>query len=110
MQEVSDATIRPLEGVRVVEFSQMVMGPACGLTLADLGADVVKVEPLKGDRTRSFKGPAAGFFATFCRNKRSLALDTASVEGQNIARRLIEASDVLIENPSLRAKRSNPES
>ncbi len=50
--------IRPLAGLRVVEFSQMVMGPTCGLILADLGADVVKVEPPKGDRTRYFKGPA----------------------------------------------------
>ena len=89
---------RPLEGVRVVEFSQMVMGPSCGLIMADLGADVVKVEPLKGDRTRTFKGPAAGFFGTYCRNKRSIALDTASAEGQRIARRLIVQSDVLIEN------------
>ena len=90
--------IRPLAGLRVVEFSQMVMGPTCGLILADLGADVVKVEPPKGDRTRSFKGPAAGFFATYCRNKRSVAIDTASPEGQAVARRLIAKSDVLIEN------------
>jgi crotonobetainyl-CoA:carnitine CoA-transferase CaiB-like acyl-CoA transferase len=95
---VDAAPIRPLEGVRVVEFSQMVMGPTCGLILADLGADIVKVEPLKGDRTRYFKGPAAGFFGTYGRNKRSIALDTTSAEGQRIARRLIEASDVLIEN------------
>ncbi len=54
----------------------MVMGPTCGLILADLGADVVKVEPPKGDRTRYFKGPAAGFFGTYCRNKRSVAIDT----------------------------------
>jgi crotonobetainyl-CoA:carnitine CoA-transferase CaiB-like acyl-CoA transferase len=90
--------IRPLAGLRVVEFSQMVMGPTCGLILADLGADVVKVEPPKGDRTRYFKGPAAGFFATYCRNKRSVAIDTTSPEGQTVARRLIEQSDVLIEN------------
>ncbi len=89
---------RPLEGVRVVEFSQMVMGPTCGLILADLGADVVKVEPLKGDRTRYFKGPAAGFFATYSRNKRSIALDTSSPGGKQVARRLTERSDVLIEN------------
>lgn len=93
-----DAPLRPLEGVRVVEFSQMVMGPSCGLILADLGADVIKVEPLKGDRTRNFKGPAAGFFATYCRNKRSIALDTSTPQGQSVARRLIARSDVLIEN------------
>lgn len=89
---------QPLAGIRVVEFSQMVMGPSCGLILADLGADVVKVEPPKGDRTRNFKGPAAGFFPNYCRNKRSLALDTATVEGQAVARRLVDKSDVLIEN------------
>ena len=90
--------LRPLAGLRVVEFSQMVMGPTCGLILADLGADVVKVEPPKGDRTRYFKGPAAGFFATYCRNKRSVAIDTSSTDGQAVARRLIEKSDVMIEN------------
>src|SRR3954447_15981834 len=93
-----DNDIRPLAGIRVVEFSQMVMGPTCGLILADLGADVVKVEPPKGDRTRYFKGPAAGFFSTYCRNKRSVAIDTSSSEGQTVARRLIEKSDVMIEN------------
>jgi crotonobetainyl-CoA:carnitine CoA-transferase CaiB-like acyl-CoA transferase len=92
------ADLRPLAGVRVVELSQMVMGPTCGLILADLGADVVKVEPIKGDRTRTFKGNAAGFFATYSRNKRSIALDTASAQGQAVVRRLIEKSDVLIEN------------
>ena len=94
----AERELRPLAGVRVVEFSQMVMGPTCGLIMADLGADVVKVEPTKGDRTRYFKGPAAGFFATYSRNKRSIALDTASRQGQAVARRLIERSDVLIEN------------
>jgi crotonobetainyl-CoA:carnitine CoA-transferase CaiB-like acyl-CoA transferase len=89
---------RPLAGIRVVEFSQMVMGPTCGLILADLGADVVKVEPVKGDRTRAFKGPASGFFATYCRNKRSLALDTSTAAGQEVARRLVTGADVLIEN------------
>jgi crotonobetainyl-CoA:carnitine CoA-transferase CaiB-like acyl-CoA transferase len=88
----------PLAGLRVVEFCQMVMGPSCGVILADLGADVVKVEPLQGERTRRLKGVAAGFFAVFNRNKRSLALDTTTPEGQAVARRLIAASDVLIEN------------
>ncbi len=88
----------PLAGVRVVEFSQMVMGPACGLILADLGADVIKVEPPKGDRTRYFKSIASGFFNTYSRNKRSMVIDTATPEGQDVARRLIRQSDVLIEN------------
>jgi crotonobetainyl-CoA:carnitine CoA-transferase CaiB-like acyl-CoA transferase len=94
----NSTNLRPLAGVRVVELSQMVMGPACGLILADFGADVVKVEPIKGDRSRYFTGPAAGFFATYSRNKRSIAVDTASAQGQAVARRLIEKSDVLIEN------------
>ncbi|WBL81126.1 CoA transferase [Bradyrhizobium xenonodulans] len=99
MSSASDKTpLRPLEGVRVVEFSQMVMGPSCGLILADLGADVIKVEPPKGDRTRAFKGPASGFFNTYCRNKRSIALDTSAPRGQQVARRLLEGCDVLIEN------------
>jgi crotonobetainyl-CoA:carnitine CoA-transferase CaiB-like acyl-CoA transferase len=93
-----DALELPLTGVRVIEFCQMVMGPSCGMILADLGADVIKVEPLKGDRTRHLGGVAAGFFAVFNRNKRSLAIDAATEDGQAVARRLISRSDVLIEN------------
>jgi len=92
------SAFRPLAGIRVVEFSQLVMGPTCGLILADLGADVVKVEPLEGDRTRGFKGPASGFFAYYGRNKRSVAMDTTTPAGQEVARRLIATADVLIEN------------
>ncbi len=90
--------VLPLAGVRVAEFSQMVMGPSCGMILADLGADVIKVEPLKGDRTRHFKGVASGFFGTYSRNKRSLAVDTTTSAGQAVARRLVGSSDILIEN------------
>lgn len=88
----------PLEGVRVVEFSQMVMGPSCGMILADLGADVIKVEPPKGDRTRFFKGVASGFFNTYSRNKRSVVIDTATPEGRQTAKQLVLGADVLIEN------------
>ncbi len=89
----------PLEGVRVVEFSHMVMGPTCGLVLGDLGADVIKVEPVgTGDNTRRLPGAGAGFFITFNRNKRSLALDVASERGLDFAKRLIARADVLIEN------------
>ena len=96
----------PLKGLRVVEFCQMVMGPSCGMILADLGADVIKIEPTKGDRTRYLKGVASGFFNTFARNKRSLALDIATAEGLEVARRLIASADVLIENfrPGLMAR------
>ena len=64
----------PLTGIKVIEFSHMVMGPSCGLILGDLGADVIKIEPLgAGDNTRRLPGSGAGFFPTFNRNKRSLA-------------------------------------
>jgi len=89
----------PLAGIRVVEFSHMVMGPSCGLVLADLGADVIKVEPVgAGDNTRRLPGSGAGFFATFNRNKRSLALDLKSAKGIELARRLIARADVVTEN------------
>ena len=90
---------RPLEGVRVVEFSHMVMGPTCGLILADLGADVVKVEPAPGgDKTRRLPGSGAGYFGTYNRNKRSISVNLKSVEGLKFATHLVRESDVLIEN------------
>jgi crotonobetainyl-CoA:carnitine CoA-transferase CaiB-like acyl-CoA transferase len=90
---------QPLAGLRVIEFSQMVMGPCCGLILADLGAEVIKVEPLpRGDRTRYLPGLAAGFFAAFNRNKKSVAVDMKSERGLALVRRLIAASDIVIEN------------
>ena len=89
----------PLEGIRVVEFSHMVMGPTCGLVLADLGADVVKVEPEgKGDPTRYLTSTGAGFFAAFNRNKRSVTLDLGSPEGIAKARQLVAGADVFLEN------------
>jgi crotonobetainyl-CoA:carnitine CoA-transferase CaiB-like acyl-CoA transferase len=93
------STLLPLDGIKVVEFSHMVMGPSCGLVLADLGADVVKVEPAPdGDNTRRLAGSGAGFFPTFNRNKRSLALDLKSPDGMALAKRLIAQADVLTEN------------
>ena len=89
----------PLEGIRVVEVSHMVMGPTCGLVLADLGADVVKVEPAPdGDKTRRLPGSGAGFFGTYNRNKRSISVNLKSVEGLEFATNLVRASDVLLEN------------
>ena len=89
----------PLAGVRVVEFSQMVMGPSCGLILADLGAEVIKIEPLPGgDRSRYLPGIASGFFVTFNRNKKSLAVNMKSPRGLALIRDLIATSDVVIEN------------
>ena len=89
----------PLSGVRVVEFSHMIFGPSCGLILADLGAEVIKVEPpVTGDRTRNLGGAGAGFFPMFNRNKRSIALDVKDPRGKNLALDLIDKADVLIEN------------
>ena len=77
------ATAAPLAGLKVLEFSHTIMGPTAGLVLADLGADVVKVEPApKGDHTRGLGGFAAGFFAAFNRNKRGIAIDLKQPEGQ----------------------------
>src|ERR1700674_5993351 len=92
------ASSLPLAGVRVVEFSHMVMGPTCGMILGDLGAEVIKVEPLAGDNTRRLIGTGAGFFRMFNRNKRSIAIDLADPEGLAAVERLIESADVLIEN------------
>jgi crotonobetainyl-CoA:carnitine CoA-transferase CaiB-like acyl-CoA transferase len=89
----------PLAGLKVLEFTHTVMGPTAGLLFADLGADVVKVEPApRGDHTRGLGGFAAGFFAAFNRNKRSLALDLKRPEGQAAMQRLAAHADVVIEN------------
>ena len=88
----------PLEGVRVVEFAHMVMGPSCGLVLADLGAEVIKVEPLQGDNTRRLEGAGSGFFPVFNRNKKSLAINLQQPEGRDVTRKLINTADVVTEN------------
>ncbi|MDL1860985.1 CoA transferase [Betaproteobacteria bacterium PRO7] len=88
----------PLAGVRVIEFTHMVMGPPCGMILADLGAEVIKVEPPGGDKTRKLPGLGIGFFRTFNRNKKSVVLDIHSPAGHAAALELIGACDVLIEN------------
>lgn len=94
------ATPRPLPyaGVRVIEFTHMVMGPTCGLLLGDLGAEVIKVEPIDGDVTRKLLGSGAGFFPTFNRNKLSIALDLKQPEGVEAALRLIATADIVSEN------------
>ena len=88
----------PLAGLRVVEFTHMVMGPTCGMILADLGADVIKVEPLAGDNTRRLLGSGSGFFSMFNRNKQSIAVDVATAEGKEIVLRLLADADVFCEN------------
>jgi crotonobetainyl-CoA:carnitine CoA-transferase CaiB-like acyl-CoA transferase len=88
----------PLEGIRVVEFTHMVMGPTCGMILADLGAEVIKVEPLAGDNTRKLLGSGAGFFPMFNRNKKSIAVDVKSPRGREIVLKLVAGADVFSEN------------
>ena len=94
----STAKKLPLEGLRVVEFTHMVMGPTCGMVLADMGAEVIKVEPLEGDRTRHLLGSGAGFFPMFNRNKKSIKLNLHHPEGAEIARQLCATADVVAEN------------
>ena len=88
----------PLAGLRVIEFTHMVMGPSCGMILADLGAEVIKVEPFGGDNTRRLLGSGAGFFAMFNRNKKSLAVNTQDARGREIVLRLVAGADVFSEN------------
>src|SRR3954447_22645759 len=89
----------PLAGLRVLEFTQTIMGPCAGLVLADLGADVIKIEPApRGDNTRRLPGFASGFFGYFNRNKRSLAVDLKAGEGRDLVLGLVRDADVVIEN------------
>jgi crotonobetainyl-CoA:carnitine CoA-transferase CaiB-like acyl-CoA transferase len=96
----------PLAGIRVIEFSHMVMGPTCGMILADLGAEVIKIEPPSGDKTRTMSGVGLGFFRTFNRNKKSVVLDIQTPQGLATARELIGDCDVMLENfrPGLMSK------
>jgi len=99
MSDDNQAAIKPLAGVSVLEFSHTIMGPCAGMILADLGADVVKVEPAPdGDKTRQLRGFAAGFFATFNRNKRSLVVDLKQERGQHTLHKLVETVDVVLDN------------
>ncbi|MDP3822618.1 MAG: CaiB/BaiF CoA-transferase family protein [Burkholderiales bacterium] len=88
----------PLAGVRVVEFTHMVMGPTCGMILGDLGAEVIKVEPIAGDNTRKLLGSGAGFFPMFNRNKKGLAVDVKDPRGREIVLKLVAGADVFSEN------------
>ena len=92
------AAPQPLAGLRVVEFTHMVMGPTCGMVLADMGAEVIKVEPIDGDRTRRLLGAGAGFFPMFNRNKKSIAIDLQDPAGAQAAVRLAASADVVAEN------------
>lgn len=102
LNDADQATALPYSGIRVVEFTHMVMGPSCGLMLADLGAEVIKVEPVghgrNGDATRKLLGSGSGFFPLFNRNKKSLTLDLQTPEGKEAALKLIATADVVTEN------------
>jgi crotonobetainyl-CoA:carnitine CoA-transferase CaiB-like acyl-CoA transferase len=104
--DTASAAALPLAGLRVVEFTHMVMGPTCGMILADLGAEVIKVEPPGGDKTRKLPGLGVGFFRSFNRNKKSVVLDINSPEGHATALELIGECDVMLENfrPGLMTK------
>ncbi|MEA2940484.1 MAG: hypothetical protein QOD09_1013 [Bradyrhizobium sp.] len=88
----------PLTGVRVVEMTHMVMGPTCGMILAQLGAEVIKVEPSGGDKTRSLGGMGTSFFPLFNRGKRSVVLDLGKPADQETMHRLLASADVFLEN------------
>lgn len=91
-------TLHTLSSLRVLEFSHAVLGPACGLILADLGAEVIRIEPPNGDPTRDLKGFGTGYYPFFNRNKKSLAIDIKSDAGREVIFKLLETTDVLIEN------------
>lgn len=97
-ESVAESHRLPLHGIRIVEFTHMVMGPAVGAVLVELGAEVIRVEPIGGDSTRSLLGSGAGYFPMYNRNKKSICIDLKSAEGLAIARRLCDAADVVVEN------------
>lgn len=88
----------PLQGIRIVEFTHMVMGPAVGSILVELGAEVIRIEPIGGDSTRSLMGSGAGYFPMYNRNKKSICLDLKAPRGLELARSLAAAADVVVEN------------
>ncbi|NDW45784.1 CaiB/BaiF CoA-transferase family protein [Ruegeria sp. PrR005] len=90
--------IRPLAGIRVVEMTHMIMGPSCGMFLALLGAEVIKVEPPEGDKTRKLTGMGRGFYPTFNRGKKSITLDLKQNAGRDALHKLLKGADVFIEN------------
>ncbi|MFT3820795.1 MAG: CaiB/BaiF CoA-transferase family protein [Rubrivivax sp.] len=98
MNEAATTAPQPLRGLRVVEFTHMVMGPTCAMVLADMGAEVIKVEPIDGEATRRLLGAGAGFFPMFNRNKKSIAIDLKQPGGAAVAQRLALSADVVVEN------------
>ena len=95
---MADTRGLPLHGIKIIEFTHMVMGPAAGVVLGDLGADIIRIEPTGGDATRALRGSGAGYFPMYNRNKRSLCVDLKSEAGKKIVFELVDGADVVIEN------------
>nr|WP_295713643.1 CoA transferase [uncultured Halomonas sp.] len=96
---MNNKNTHPLEGICVLDFGHTVMGPSCGMVLADLGAEVIKIEPVgSGDPTRNLAGFGTGYFGYFNRNKKSISIDLKSEAGKQVIDRLLCRADVLIEN------------
>ena len=88
----------PLAGLKVIEFTHMVMGPTVGAILASLGAEVIRVEPIGGDRTRTLVGSGSGYFPMYNRHKKSICLNLKDPDGLDIAKKLVADADILVEN------------
>ncbi|WP_417593271.1 CaiB/BaiF CoA transferase family protein [Parasphingorhabdus sp.] len=97
-QNTDTGAPQPLAGLKVVEFTHMVMGPAVGAILASLGAEVIRVEPIGGDRTRRLIGSGAGYFPMYNRHKQSICLNLKDEDGLQIAKKLVDQADILVEN------------
>jgi crotonobetainyl-CoA:carnitine CoA-transferase CaiB-like acyl-CoA transferase len=95
---MTTADFRPLSGIRVVEMTHMIMGPSCGMFLGQLGAEVIKVEPPAGDKTRYLSGMGSPFFPLFNRGKKSVQLDTATELGRAALDKLLATADVFVDN------------
>src|SRR5690606_1778439 len=93
-----DQSFLPLSGLRVIEMSHMIMEPSCGMILGFLGAEVSKVEPHSGDKTRSLNGMGRPMFPLFNRGKKSVQLDLTTDQGKAALNRLLETADVFVEN------------
>lgn len=98
MNATTDARPLPLAGLKVVEFTHMVMGPAVGAILVELGAEVLRIEPIGGDATRELLGSGAGYFPMYNRNKKSVCLNLKDPRGLELAKRIASAADVVVEN------------
>ncbi|MEM3828848.1 MAG: CaiB/BaiF CoA-transferase family protein [Conexivisphaerales archaeon] len=92
----------PLNGIKVIDLTQAMAGPMATMTLGDLGADVIKIEPLSGDQSRSWAPPfmndMSSYFLSVNRNKKSIAVDLKKPAGQGILKKLVANSDILVEN------------